>query len=149
MSNLNQEVSIICITSPSLSPSVCTVTLRASWKSLLTSPRRIRSRSSTTCWGPTCCGGWRPTSSRTCPPRPSWLSEWSWALCRSTTRGRVLTFNIYPVASSLAYIFWHTVRIHSDTMTVNDNIWVCIRFFYSHLNVVVLNIYKCRCPKHL
>lgn len=67
-----------------LSLSLCAVTLRASWRSSPTSPKRTRSRSCTTCWGLTCCGGSRPTCSRTCPLRPSWSSEWSWAQCRST-----------------------------------------------------------------
>lgn len=44
---------------------------KASWRSLPTFPRKIRSRSCMTCWGHTCFGGSRPTCSRTCRPRRS------------------------------------------------------------------------------
>lgn len=60
---------------------------RSSWRSLPTLPRRTRSRSYTTCWVRTCSGGWRLTSSSTCPPRPSSSSEWSSASCRSESGG--------------------------------------------------------------
>lgn len=63
------------------------VSWRSSWRSLPTLPRRTRSRSYTTCWVHTCSGGWRLTSSSTCPPRPSSSSEWSSASCRSEWGG--------------------------------------------------------------
>lgn len=100
-----------------ISPGVCVcvktrsfvslVTLRASWRSLLTSLRRTKSRSFTTSWGLTCCGGWRLTSSRTCPPRRSWSSGWSWALCRSMTLWKRIWAQPaklqFPCATLLAY----------------------------------------------
>lgn len=64
-------------------------TWRVSWRSLPTSPRKTRSRSSTTCWVPTCCGASRPMSSRTCRPRPSSSSVSSSAPCRSTSDAQV------------------------------------------------------------
>lgn len=49
----------------------CAVTSKASWRSSLTSRRRTRSKSSTTCSALTCSGGSKWMSSRTCLQRQS------------------------------------------------------------------------------
>lgn len=60
---------------------------KASWRSLLISPKRIRLKNYTICWGLTCCGGSKLMCSRTCRPRQNWLCVWNWALCRSEFEG--------------------------------------------------------------